>query len=60
MRMDFLTLFPDMCRAVMGESILGRAQKKGAVEIGFSQIRDFAFDKHNRVMTARSGAARGC
>ena len=32
MRMDFLTLFPDMCRAVMGESILGRAQKKGAVE----------------------------
>ncbi len=59
MRMDFLTLFPDMCRAVMGESILGRAQKKGAVEIGFSQIRDFAFDKHNRVDDCPFGGGKG-
>ena len=49
MRIDFLTLFPEMCEAVMSESIIGRARKKGAVEVHCHQIRDFAFDKHNRV-----------
>lgn len=29
MRIDLLTLFPDMCRAVLDESIIGRAQAKG-------------------------------
>ena len=32
-RIDIMTLFPDSMRAVLGESIIGRAAKKGAVEI---------------------------
>ena len=59
MRIDFLTLFPEMCAAVMGESILGRAQKKGAVEIHYSQIRDFATNKHNRIDDCPFGGGKG-
>lgn len=49
MRIDILTLFPDMCNVVMRESIMGRAQKNGVVEIGCHQIRDYTYDRHNRV-----------
>lgn len=59
MRIDFLTLFPEMCAAVMGESILGRAQKKGAMEIYYHQIRDFANNKHNRVDDCPFGGGKG-
>ena len=59
MRIDFLTLFPDMCEAVMSASIIGRARKKGAVEIHCHQIRDFAYDKHNRVDDAPFGGGMG-
>lgn len=59
MRIDFLTLFPEMCAAVMGESIVGRAQKKGAVEIHYSQIRDFANNKHNRIDDCPFGGGKG-
>lgn len=59
MRIDFLTLFPEMCAAVMGESILGRAQKKGAVEVHYSQIRDFANNKHNRIDDCPFGGGKG-
>ncbi len=43
----------------MQESIIGRAQKKGAVEIHTTQIRDFAFDKHNRVDDCPFGGGKG-
>jgi tRNA (guanine37-N1)-methyltransferase len=59
MRIDFLTLFPEMCETVMSESIIGRARKKGAVEVCFHQIRDFAFDKHNRVDDCPFGGGKG-
>lgn len=49
MRIDILTLFPDMCNVVMNESIIGRAQKKGIIEVKCHQIRDYTYDKHNRV-----------
>ena len=49
MRIDIITLFPEMCEAVMSESIIGRARTKGAIEINCHQLRDFAFDKHKRV-----------
>ena len=32
MRIDILTLFPEMCETVMAESIIGRARKRGAVQ----------------------------
>ena len=59
MRIDFLTLFPEMCEAVMQESIIGRALKKGVLEIHCSQIRDFTFDKHNRVDDCPFGGGKG-
>ena len=59
MRIDILTLFPEMCEAVMSESIIGRARKKGAVEMNFHQIRDFAVNKHNQVDDTPYGGGEG-
>ena len=41
MRIDIMTLFPDSVSHVLGESIIGRAAKKGIIEINCVQIRDF-------------------
>lgn len=49
MRFDILTLFPDMMRTILDESIIGRAQKSGLLEINCINIRDFANNKHNSV-----------
>lgn len=59
MRIDIITLFPEMCRAVMGESIIGRAQKKGVLEVCCHQLRDYAFDKHKRVDDTPYGGGMG-
>ncbi|MGN0518735.1 MAG: tRNA (guanosine(37)-N1)-methyltransferase TrmD [Acutalibacteraceae bacterium] len=59
MRIDIITLFPEMCDAVMNESIIGRAQKKGALKVVCHQLRDFAFDKHKRVDDAPYGGGMG-
>lgn len=59
MRIDIITLFPEMCETVMSESIIGRARKKGAVEIYFHQLRDYAFDKHKRVDDTTYGGGMG-
>ena len=45
MRIDILTLFPEMFSALQ-ESILGRAQKQGKIEINIVNIRDYTTDKH--------------
>ncbi len=59
MRFDILTLFPEMCEAVMSESIIGRARKSGKVEMNFHQIRDFAINKHNQVDDTPYGGGAG-
>lgn len=59
MRIDFITLFPEMCRAVMDESVIGRAQKSGALQVNCHQLRDFAFDKHKRVDDTTYGGGMG-
>ncbi len=48
-RIDIMTLFPDSMRGVLGESIIGRAAKKGAIEINCVQIRDFTENKQMQV-----------
>ena len=48
-RIDILTLFPDSMSAVLGESIIGRAKKKGAVDINCVQIRDYTENKQMQV-----------
>lgn len=59
MRIDIMTLFPEMCEAVLSESILGRARKNGCVDVRCVNIRDFTTDKHNRVDDAPYGGGMG-
>ena len=54
MRIDILTLFPEMCCEVLRESVIGRARERGCVEINCRNIRDYTLDKHSRYMTATS------
>ena len=54
-----MTLFPEMCEAVMSESIIGRARKAGKVEIVVTNIRDFAGNKHNKVDDMPYGGGMG-
>ncbi len=48
-RFDVLTLFPEMFRAVLGDSIIKRAAEKGLIELNFIDIRDFTENKHRKV-----------
>lgn len=59
MRIDILTLFPDMCETVMSESIIGRARNAGKVEIVCTNIRDFSGNKHNKVDDMPYGGGMG-
>ena len=59
MRIDVMTLFPDMCRTVLDESILGRAQKKGALEVYCHQIRDYTLNKQKQVDDYPYGGGQG-
>ncbi|QYR19799.1 tRNA (guanosine(37)-N1)-methyltransferase TrmD [Paenibacillus sp. sptzw28] len=49
MRIDVLTLFPEMFDGVFGASILGKAQGKGLVSLRAVNFRDYANNKHNTV-----------
>ncbi len=49
MKIDFLTLFPDMFRAALGESIIARGVEKGLLEFSFYQIRDYTENKQKKV-----------
>ena len=59
MRIDIITLFPEMFEPVLNDSIIGRAQKSGEIEIHTHQLRDFAFDKHRRVDDTPYGGGMG-
>lgn len=59
MKIEIATLFPEMCEAVLGESIIGRARKKGAIELNCRQIRDYTQDKHRRVDDIPYGGGMG-
>lgn len=59
MRIDIATLFPDMCEAVLSESIIGRARKAGYIEIHCHNIRDYTLDKHKRVDDKAYGGGTG-
>ena len=59
MRFDIMTLFPGLVNTVLGESIIGRAQKSGAVEINTYNIRDYSEDKHRRVDDTPYGGGKG-
>ncbi|MGN1236314.1 MAG: tRNA (guanosine(37)-N1)-methyltransferase TrmD [Bacteroidaceae bacterium] len=49
MRIDIITVLPEMLEPFMSQSIVGRAQKKGLAEIHIHNLRDYTKDKHRRV-----------
>ena len=49
MRIDFLTLFPEMFKETLGESIIARGASKGLLDLNFFQIRDYTEDKQKKV-----------
>ncbi len=59
MRFDIATLFPDMCEAVLSESIIGRARKNERLSVQCWNIRDYTLDKHRRVDDVPYGGGRG-
>ena len=59
MKIDIMTLFPEVCEAFLSSSIIGRARNKGILDIKCHQIRDFAFDKHKRVDDTPYGGGKG-
>ena len=56
---DIMTLFPDLVKTILGESIIGRAQKSGVIEIKCHNIRDYSTDKHHRVDDTPYGGGKG-
>ena len=59
MKFDIMTLFPDLVEYVLGESVIGRAQKAGFIEISTHNIRDYSEDKHRRVDDTPYGGGKG-
>jgi len=59
MRIDVLTLFPEMFRPVLGESILGRAAENGILEIKLTDIREYSQDKHKKADEYPFGGGAG-
>lgn len=58
MKIDFLTLFPEMFSA-MNQSIIGRAVEKGIVDLNYVNIRDFSKNKHKKVDDYVFGGGEG-
>ena len=59
MRFDVLTLFPSLVDNVLSESIIGRAQKAGIIEVHSHNIRDFSTDKHRKTDDTPFGGGVG-
>ena len=59
MRIDILSLFPNMFAAPLGESIVGRAQEDGLVDLHVTDFRQFTTDKHRHVDDAPFGGGAG-
>ena len=59
MKIDILTLFPEMFGAVTESSILGRAGDKGILDVNLINIRDFSRDKHNKADDTPFGGGPG-
>jgi len=59
MRIDIVTLFPEICRAPLSESIMKRAQENRIVELHLHNLRDWTTDKHHVVDDAPFGGGQG-
>src|SRR5436190_1777188 len=59
MRIDILTLFPEVCRAPLNESMMKRAQASGVLDLHIHNLRDWTTDKHHVVDDAPFGGGQG-
>ena len=59
MHIEIATLFPEMCEAVFGESIVGRARRAEKLSLNCRQIREYTLDKHRRVDDTPYGGGMG-
>ena len=59
MRIDIITLFPEICRAPLSESIMKRAQENQVVDLHIHNLRDWTSDKHHVVDDAPFGGGQG-
>jgi tRNA (guanine37-N1)-methyltransferase len=59
MRIDIVTLFPEICRAPLSESIMKRAREHGIVDLHIHNLRDWTTDKHHVVDDAPFGGGQG-
>ena len=59
MRIDIMTLFPELVDTVLSESIIGRARAAGTLDIRTYNIRDYSEDKHRRVDDTPYGGGMG-
>jgi len=59
MKIDIVTLFPEICRAPLSESIMKRAQENGIVDLDIHNLRDWTTDKHHIVDDAPFGGGQG-
>lgn len=59
MRIDIVTIFPDMCLAPLSQSIMGRAREKGLLKLAVHDLRQWAADRHRRVDDEPYGGGQG-
>ena len=59
MKIDILTLFPEICRAPLSESMMKRAQESEIVDLRVHNLRDWTTDKHHVVDDAPFGGGQG-
>jgi len=59
LKIDIVTLFPEICRAPLGESIMKRAQNNAIVDLNVRNLRDWTTDKHHIVDDAPFGGGQG-
>ncbi len=59
MRIDFLTLFPEMFKATLGESVIGKGEAAGLLSLNYYQIRDYTESKQRKVDDCPYGGGPG-
>ena len=59
MRIDLVTLFPEMFAGVFGTSIIGRAAERGILDVHYTNFRDYSTDKHRHVDDTPCGGGAG-
>jgi tRNA (guanine37-N1)-methyltransferase len=58
-KVDIITLFPEICRVPLSESMMGRAQECGALDLQIHNLRNWTHDRHHVVDDAPFGGGQG-